>query len=53
LVEGAYAASIAARLAGEIGVDMPITEAVSAIIDGKLDIATAIGQLMTRPITTE
>jgi glycerol-3-phosphate dehydrogenase (NAD(P)+) len=53
LVEGAYAASIAARLAHELGVDMPITEAVSAIIDGKLDIATAIGQLMTRPITTE
>ncbi|NLS16964.1 NAD(P)-dependent glycerol-3-phosphate dehydrogenase [Rhizobium sp. P40RR-XXII] len=53
LVEGAYAASIAARLAHEVGIDMPITDAVSAIIDGKLDIATAIGQLMTRPITTE
>ena len=53
LVEGAYAASIAARLAHELGVDMPITDAVSAIIDGKLDITTAIGQLMTRPITTE
>ncbi|AYG60819.1 NAD(P)H-dependent glycerol-3-phosphate dehydrogenase [Rhizobium jaguaris] len=53
LVEGAYAASIAARLARGLGVDMPITEAVSAIIDGKLDIPTAIEQLMTRPITTE
>ncbi|RAX41711.1 NAD(P)H-dependent glycerol-3-phosphate dehydrogenase [Rhizobium tropici] len=53
LVEGAYAASIASRLAHELGIDMPITDAVSAIIDGKLDIATAIGQLMTRPITTE
>ncbi|MGY5779899.1 NAD(P)H-dependent glycerol-3-phosphate dehydrogenase [Rhizobium sp. LEGMi135b] len=53
LVEGAYAASIAARLAHELGVDMPITDAVSAIIDGKLDIPAAIGQLMTRPITTE
>ncbi|GES53293.1 glycerol-3-phosphate dehydrogenase (NAD(P)+) [Rhizobium sp. ERR 1071] len=53
LVEGAYAASIAARLAHELGVDMPITDAVSAIIDGKLDIGAAIGQLMTRPITTE
>ncbi len=53
LVEGAYAASIAARLAHKLGVDMPITDAVSAIIDGKLDIASAIGQLMTRPITTE
>ncbi|HEY0122748.1 MAG TPA: NAD(P)H-dependent glycerol-3-phosphate dehydrogenase [Rhizobium sp.] len=53
LVEGAYAASIAAKLARGLGVDMPITEAVSAIIDGKLDISTAIEQLMTRPITTE
>ncbi len=53
LVEGAYAASIAARLAHGLGVDMPITDAVSAIIDGKLDISAAIGQLMTRPITTE
>jgi glycerol-3-phosphate dehydrogenase (NAD(P)+) len=32
---------------------MPITDAVSAIIDGRLDIAEAIEQLMTRPITTE
>ncbi|MDE1991329.1 MAG: NAD(P)-dependent glycerol-3-phosphate dehydrogenase [Rhizobiaceae bacterium] len=53
LVEGAHAASLAARLAQGLGVDMPITEAVSAIIDGSLDIPTAIEQLMTRPITTE
>ena len=53
LVEGALAASVAARLAAELGVSMPITDAVSAIIDGKLDIADAIEQLMTRPITTE
>jgi len=53
LVEGAFAAAVAARLAGELGVDMPITDAVSAIIEGKLGIAEAIEQLMTRPITTE
>jgi glycerol-3-phosphate dehydrogenase (NAD(P)+) len=53
LVEGALAASVAARLAAELGVSMPITDAVSAIIDGNLDIADAIEQLMTRPITTE
>jgi glycerol-3-phosphate dehydrogenase (NAD(P)+) len=53
LVEGAYAASVASRLADGLGVDMPITDAVAAIIDGKLDIKTAIQQLMTRPITTE
>jgi glycerol-3-phosphate dehydrogenase (NAD(P)+) len=53
LVEGAYAASVASRLADSLGVEMPITDAVAAIIDGKLDIKTAIQQLMSRPITTE
>ncbi|NLS05654.1 NAD(P)-dependent glycerol-3-phosphate dehydrogenase [Rhizobium sp. P32RR-XVIII] len=53
LVEGAFAAAVASRLAQEVGVEMPITDAVSAIIDGKLGIAEAIEQLMTRPITTE
>lgn len=53
LVEGAYAAAVAARLAEGHGVSMPITEAVAEIIDGRLDIPTAIEQLMTRPITTE
>lgn len=53
LVEGAFAATVAARLAEGRGVDMPITEAVAAIIDGTLDIPAAIEALMTRPITTE
>ncbi|MGV8937477.1 MAG: NAD(P)H-dependent glycerol-3-phosphate dehydrogenase [Allorhizobium sp.] len=53
LVEGAFAAAVAARLAEGLGVSMPITEAVAAIIEGQLDIPTAIEQLMTRPITTE
>jgi glycerol-3-phosphate dehydrogenase (NAD(P)+) len=53
LVEGAFAASVASRLSREFAVDMPITEAVAAIIDGSLDIPAAIEQLMTRPITTE
>lgn len=53
LVEGAFAAAVAARLAESHGVDMPITQAVAAIVDGRLDIRTALEQLMTRPITTE
>lgn len=53
LVEGAYAASVAARLADGLGIEMPVTDAVAAIIDGRLDIRTAMQQLMTRPITTE
>lgn len=53
LVEGAFAASVAARLGERYKVDLPITNAVAAIIDGRLDVATATQQLMTRPITTE
>ena len=53
LVEGAFAAAVAARLAEGLSVTMPITDAVAAIVDGTLDIPTAITQLMARPITTE
>lgn len=53
LVEGAFAASVAAQLALKHDIQMPITNAVAAIIEGKLDIATAMNDLMTRPITTE
>lgn len=53
LVEGAFAAGVASKVAAERQVDMPITDAVAAIVDGRLDLATAIGKLMTRPITQE
>jgi glycerol-3-phosphate dehydrogenase (NAD(P)+) len=53
LVEGAAAAAVAARLAAERSVDMPVTNAVASIIEGRLDVATAMNALMTRPITTE
>lgn len=53
LVEGAFAASVASRVAKSLGVEMPITDAVAAIVEGKLDVRTALGQLMSRPITHE
>jgi len=53
LVEGAFAASVAARLGRKFSVDLPITDAVAAIIDGRLDVMTAMEQLMTRPIKAE
>jgi len=53
LVEGAFAASVASKLAKSLAVDMPVTMAVAAIIDGHLDVASALDQLMSRPITTE
>jgi glycerol-3-phosphate dehydrogenase (NAD(P)+) len=53
LVEGAFAASVAAQLAQTHSVDLPVTEAVAAIIDGRLGVRAAMERLMTRPITTE
>ncbi|GEO85731.1 MULTISPECIES: NAD(P)H-dependent glycerol-3-phosphate dehydrogenase [Alphaproteobacteria] len=53
LVEGAFAAAVASRLAEGLEVSMPITDAVALVIEGNLDIPTAIEQLMSRPITTE
>ncbi len=53
LVEGAFAASVAARLGDRFSVELPITRAVAAIIDGRLDVLTAMEQLMTRPIKAE
>jgi glycerol-3-phosphate dehydrogenase (NAD(P)+) len=53
LVEGALAASVASRLAKQLTIEMPITDAVTAIIEGALSIPDAIEQLMTRPITSE
>jgi glycerol-3-phosphate dehydrogenase (NAD(P)+) len=53
LVEGAFAASVAARLAEGLSIEMPVTDAVAAIVEGSLDVRTAMQQLMTRPITTE
>jgi glycerol-3-phosphate dehydrogenase (NAD(P)+) len=41
------------RLAKPLAIEVPVTDAVSAIIEGKLGISDAIDQLMTRPITTE
>ncbi|KQS63720.1 glycerol-3-phosphate dehydrogenase [Rhizobium sp. Leaf371] len=53
LVEGALAASVAAAQARRLGLDMPLTFAVAAMIDGAIDVETALEQLMSRPITHE
>lgn len=53
LVEGAFAASVAADVARTLGIDMPITDAVADIIDGRTDVRSALERLMSRPITQE
>jgi glycerol-3-phosphate dehydrogenase (NAD(P)+) len=52
-VEGAASARAMARLAAQIGVEMPITAMVAAVIDGHLGIAQAVEALMARPLKEE
>ena len=49
VVEGAFTAAIAVKLARQNGVDMPIAEAVDAIINRGSDPETEIARLLARP----
>ena len=48
VAEGVYTAREVAKLAMELAVDMPISSAVAAVLDGRLNAATALQQLMAR-----
>ncbi len=53
VTEGVASAVSVAELAGKLGVDMPICDAVHAIIHEGRDIDTAMTILMARPLTFE
>jgi glycerol-3-phosphate dehydrogenase (NAD(P)+) len=53
VVEGAATAAVAARLAKQHGVDMPIIQAVHAIVDGGARPEQAIAVLLARPVGAE
>lgn len=53
LAEGVFSAKIAAQLATEAGVEVPIIEAVAEILDGGLDIDAAMRNLLARPLKRE
>jgi glycerol-3-phosphate dehydrogenase (NAD(P)+) len=53
LVEGAFTAPVLLEMANEKGVEMPIASAVAAILDGTLNVDTAIENLLTRPFKAE
>ncbi len=53
VTEGVYTSAALVRLAREKGVDMPIAEAVHAIIEGQLTVDEAITALMQRPLKAE
>ncbi|MFL5334106.1 MAG: NAD(P)H-dependent glycerol-3-phosphate dehydrogenase [Geminicoccaceae bacterium] len=50
LSEGAFTAEAACRLGRRAGVDLPIAEAVRGIVAGEIDVDTAIGALLARPL---
>jgi glycerol-3-phosphate dehydrogenase (NAD(P)+) len=53
VAEGVYTAAAVARVAAQKGIDMPICQAVDAIVDGRLSVDGAIGALLSRPQRAE
>jgi glycerol-3-phosphate dehydrogenase (NAD(P)+) len=53
VAEGAFTAPVLARLAREKGIDMPIVEAVDALIDGSANVDQVLGALLSRPPKAE
>ena len=53
VAEGAFTAPVLARLAREKGIDMPIVDAVDALIAGRANVDQVLGALLTRPPRAE
>ena len=53
VAEGAFTAPVLARLAKEKGVDMPIVDAVDALIAGRVNVDQVLDALLSRPARAE
>ena len=53
VAEGAFTAPVLARLAQEKGIDMPIVDAVDALIAGRANVDEVLGALLSRPPRSE
>jgi glycerol-3-phosphate dehydrogenase (NAD(P)+) len=53
LAEGAFTAPVLVEMAQDRGIDMPIANAVAAVLDGRLGVDAAIESLLTRPFKAE
>ncbi len=53
VAEGVYTAAAVVRRAHELGLEMPIAEAVCAIVEGRLSVDAAIDALLSRPLKPE
>lgn len=49
VAEGAFTAPVLARLAEEIGIDMPVVEAVNKLLSGEANIEQVLQELLSRP----
>ena len=53
VAEGAFTAPVLARLATEKGIDMPIVDAVDALVAGRANVDEVLGALLSRPARSE
>ena len=53
VTEGVYTAAAVVKLARAKNIDMPIAEAVHAIVEGQMSVDDAIANLMQRPLKAE
>lgn len=53
VAEGAFTAPVLAQAARAVGIEMPIAEAVAALIAGELTASAAIETLLARPLRSE
>jgi glycerol-3-phosphate dehydrogenase (NAD(P)+) len=53
VAEGAFTAPVLARLAREKGIDMPIVDAVDALVAGRANVDQVLDALLTRPPRAE
>jgi glycerol-3-phosphate dehydrogenase (NAD(P)+) len=53
LAEGVATAPVAAALAKSLGVDVPLIDAVAAVVVGDADISSVVAGLMSRPLKRE
>ena len=53
VAEGAYTAPVLQRAAREAGVDMPVVDAICALLDGTMTVDSVAEALLTRPLRAE
>ena len=53
VAEGAFTAPVLARLAGEMGIDMPVVAAVNKLLSGSAGVEQVLQELLSRPLRPE